>query len=326
VAAQHTLSIALEEIAALFLLRLWFLLDSLSTRSSYSLASIHRRGRGREWEAPVGLIVVVIVIVVIVHVVGPRTGVTMTRRGTHGSSRGSGSGSGSGRGSLGPFPAAGRWRCGGIHRLAFAGTPAADVVWLCTAIGLVLLLLLLLLLLVVEVVGGMVGVLLLVVLVGQHRGGDLQGANGILLGEQVQGRSRRIVRIAVLLVPIGPIRPTVRFVAQVIVLGSHVGLGIERYGSGADAKGGIEYTIECIKGVWRDGSIGERLTCRSCVHDGEEGSGVGGRRGERPTACDKWGETRSRDVWSEASPDKRAVEGAKAQRSLIGRTGEHSRG
>jgi hypothetical protein len=104
-------------------------------------------------------------------------------------------------------------------------------------------------------------------------------------------------------------------------------LGIERWSSGANAKGAIEYTIEGIKGVRGDGSgIGRGLACGSAVYDGEEGRGVGGRRGERATTSDKGSETSSGNIWSEASSDKRTVESSKAQRSLIGGAGKHSWG
>ena len=152
---------------------------------------------------------------------------------------------------------------------------------------------------------------LLVVLVGQRRGGDLLlgSHGGVLLREQVQGRSSGVISIAILLIPIGPILATVGVVAQIVVLGTYdvlaVRLGIKRYGRCADTESAIEYTIECIECIGGDGSsIGEGLTGGSTVYDGEEGSGVGGRRGKRATTCDKGGETGSGNVRSKASPDK----------------------
>jgi len=170
--------------------------------------------------------------------------------------------------------------------------------------------------------------LLLVVLVGQYRRGNLLwGPYGILEGEEVESRSSSIIGI-VRLITIGIIGAAVGFVAHIVGLVSSVGLRIEGWGSGANAKSAIEYTIECIEGVRGDGGgIGGGLTSGSAVYDGEEGSRVGGWRWEGATpTSDKGSETGSGNIWGEASSDKGTVESTKAQRSLIGGTGKHGRG
>lgn len=177
----------------------------------------------------------------------------------------------------------------------------------------------------------MLVLMLLVAVVGQCRGGDLLlGPHGILEREQVESRSSGVVCIAVRLIPVRVIWTSVSFVTHIIVLGTNVlpvGLRIEGWSSGANAKGAIEYTIKCIKGVGGDGGgVRGGLACGGAVDDGEEGSGVGGRRGKGATTSDKGSETSSGDIWGEASSDKGTVESPKAQRSLIGGTGKHSRG
>ena len=73
----HTLPVAFEEIATLFLFRLWFLLSSLPTSRRCGLASVRHDASGG-WEASVGLIVIVVIVHVIVQVVGARAGATTT--------------------------------------------------------------------------------------------------------------------------------------------------------------------------------------------------------------------------------------------------------
>ena len=172
--------------------------------------------------------------------------------------------------------------------------------------------------------------MLLVALVGQCRRGNLLlGPYGILEGEEVESRSSSVVGI-VRLISVGVIRTAVGFVTDIVVLRVDVlsiGLRIEGWSSGANAKRAIEYTIECIEGVRGDGSgVGGGLARRSAVYDGEEGSGVGSRRWEGATTSNKWSETGSGNIWSEASSDKGTVESPKAQRSLIGGTGKHGGG
>lgn len=171
---------------------------------------------------------------------------------------------------------------------------------------------------------------LLVALVGQCRRGNLLlGPYGILEGEEVESRSSGIISV-VRLITVGVIRTTVGFVTDIVVLGVDVlsiGLRIEGWSIGADAKGAIEYTIECIEGVGGDGSgIRGGLAGGSAVYDGEEGSGVGSGRWKGATTSNKWSETGSGNIWSEACSDKRTVESPKAQRSLIGGTGKHGWG